>query len=81
MPIASPRHARDPALVALGGAIRAARKERGISQEELAHRSEIDRSYMGSIERGVQNPGIVLIIRVTRALGMTAAELFAEAAL
>ena len=81
MPIASRRHAYDPALVALGAAIRAARLERGISQEELAHRSAVDRSYMSSIERGAQNPGIVSILRVAGAMEMTATELFAEAAL
>ena len=81
MPIASPRHAYDPALVALGAAIRAARRERGVSQEELADRAKLDRSYMSSIERGQQNPGIVLILRVATALDMTATELFAEAEL
>ena len=81
MPIASPRHAYDPALVALGAAIRAARRERGVSQEELADRAKLDRSYMSSIERGQQNPGVVLILRVATALDMTATELFAEAEL
>ncbi len=81
MPIASPRHAYAPALVALGAAIRAARRERGVSQEELADRAQLDRSYMSSIERGQQNPGIVLVLRVATALGMTATELFAEAKL
>jgi len=81
MPIASPRHAYAPALVALGAAIRAARLERGVSQEELADRAKLDRSYMSSIERGQQNPGIVLILRVATALDMTATELFAEAGL
>lgn len=81
MPIASPRHAYDPALIALGAAIRTARKERGISQEELAHRSAIDRSYLSSVERGTQNPGIVSILRLARAMEITATELFAEAAL
>ena len=74
MPIASPRHAHDPALVALGAAIKTARIERGVSQEELAHKSAIDRSYMSSIERGAQNPGIVSILRVAHALEMTATE-------
>ena len=81
MPIASPRHAHSPALVSLGAAIRAARIERGVSQEELAHRAAVDRSYLSSIERGAQNPGIVSILRVTAALEMTATELFAEAEL
>lgn len=81
MPIASPRHAYTPALVALGAAVRAARLERGVSQEELAERAEIDRSYMSSIERGAQNPGVVSILRIAHALDMTLTELFAEAAL
>jgi transcriptional regulator with XRE-family HTH domain len=80
MPVSSP-HSQDPALVALGAAIRAARLERGISQEELAHRSAIDRSYMSSIERGSQNPGMVSIVRVARAMEMTVAELMIEARL
>jgi transcriptional regulator with XRE-family HTH domain len=81
MPVTSPRHAHDPVLVALGGAIRRCRHERGISQEELAHRSEVDRSYMSSIERGGQNPGIVSVARIARAMDMTLTELMAEAAL
>ena len=81
MPISSPRHAQDPLLVALGAAIRSARRERGLSQEEMAHRSAIDRSYMSSIERGGQNPGIVSVARIARAMEMTLTELMAEAAL
>ncbi|PND33855.1 transcriptional regulator [Achromobacter pulmonis] len=81
MPITSPRYANDPVLVALGEAIRRSRRVRGISQEELAHRSEIDRSYMSSIERGGQNPGIVSVARIARALEMSVAELMTEAQL
>jgi transcriptional regulator with XRE-family HTH domain len=81
MPLASPRHAHDPALIALGESIRHARNVRDISQEELAYRSEIDRSYLSNIERGTQNPGIMLVLRIARALDMTAAELFSDASL
>ncbi|MCM2337126.1 helix-turn-helix domain-containing protein [Hydrogenophaga pseudoflava] len=81
MPITSPRHANDPVLIALGGAIRRSRRARGISQEELAHRSAIDRSYMSSIERGGQNPGIVSIARIAKAMEMSMTELMAEAVL
>jgi transcriptional regulator with XRE-family HTH domain len=81
MPIASPRHAQHPVLVALGQAIRQARIDRQISQEELAHRSEIDRAYMSSIERGQQNPGFVSVARVAAALDMTLGELMHEAGL
>lgn len=81
MPISSPRHAYDPVLVALGAAIRRCRLAKGVSQEELAHRSAMDRSYMSSIERGGQNPGIVSIVRIARAMDLTMTELMAEAEL
>lgn len=80
MPVASPK-AHDPALVAIGAAIRRARLERGVSQEELAHRCSIDRSYLSSIERGGQNPGVITIVRVAYSLEMTVTELVAEAEL
>jgi len=42
-----------PALAALGDAIRRVRKKQGISQERLALLAEIDRSYIGRVERGI----------------------------
>jgi transcriptional regulator with XRE-family HTH domain len=79
MPIASPKHALDPVLVELGAAIRSLRKARGISQEELAYRSQIDRSYMSSIERGVQNPGVMTIVQIAAGIGVSVAELATQA--
>ena len=55
--------------------------ERGVSQEELAYRSAIDRSYMSSIERGGQNPGMLSIVRIAHSLEITVTELMAEAEL
>lgn len=81
MPTPSPKHARAPALVALGGAIRSLRKSQGISQEELAHRSQVDRAYMSSIERGTQNPGVMTIIRIAEGMGISVAEIFTAAGL
>jgi len=81
VPIASPRYARDPVLVALGEAIVRVRKQRGLSQEALAHDTGIDRAYMGSIERGDQNVGVMHLARIARALDVTITELFMEAAL
>ena len=52
-----------------------------MSQEELAHRSSVDRSYMSSIERGMQNIGFISVVRIAHALGITATELMAEAEL
>jgi transcriptional regulator with XRE-family HTH domain len=65
----------------LGAAIRRARRERGVSQESLALLTEIDRSYMGSIERGDQNVGVMHLVRIADALDVTVAELVIEAEL
>ncbi len=45
----------DKSLKILGERIRRIRKRQGFSQEELAFQTEIDRSYMGGIERGQCN--------------------------
>ena len=81
MPTPSPKHAQDPALVALGRAIRLARASNGISQEELAHRSQIDRSYMSSIERGIQNPGVMTLLQIAKAVEVRLSDLIAKAGL
>lgn len=81
MPVASPRYANDPALLALGAAIRQARRDRGMSQESLAHRAMLDRAYMSSVERGAQNPGFMAVWRIAQALELTVTELVASAAL
>lgn len=78
MPISSP-YAKDKALLAFGAAVRAARKDRGVSQEELALRSEIDRSYLGAIERGEQNTGLLHMVRIAHALNITIVELMSRA--
>lgn len=80
MPISSP-YAKDPALVAFGTAVRKIRKKKGISQEELAHRCGIDRSYMGAIERGEQNSGLLHLTKIAGALDDTVANLMSVAKL
>ncbi|WP_368086508.1 helix-turn-helix domain-containing protein [Variovorax sp. OV329] len=81
MPKPSPKHALDPALIALGEAIRSMRSARRISQEELAHRSGIDRSFMSSIERGTQNPGVMTLVQIARGIGVALSEVLSEAGL
>ena len=68
-------------LIAFGAAGRQARKSRKISQEELAHLASIDRSYMGSIERGEQNVGLISVARIADALGVAVAGLILDARL
>jgi transcriptional regulator with XRE-family HTH domain len=80
MPIVSP-HAQDKTLKAFGAAVRRTRKLAGVSQEELALKCEIDRSYMGAIERGEQNCGLLHLARIAKALDMKIAELMVKAKL
>ena len=58
--------------------MRRIRIERGLSQEELANRAGIDRSYVSSIERGRQNVGLLSIQRIAKALKVAATELMLE---
>ena len=80
MPIASP-NTHDTILVAFGAGVRQARKDRRISQEELALKCGIDRSYMGSSERGEQNSGLLHIARIAKALDIKISDLMAAAKL
>ena len=66
-------------LAAFGKAVREAREELGLSQEELGFESELDRTYISGIERGVRNPTIVTVGRLCRALGVRGSELMARA--
>ncbi|MGJ8609528.1 MAG: helix-turn-helix domain-containing protein [Octadecabacter sp.] len=59
-----------------GENFRAARKERGYSQESFAHAVDLDRTYIGGIERGERNPGLKTIVRIADTLEMDAHELF-----
>lgn len=75
------KHSRDPVLLALGTAIRMRRSKAKISQEKLAAMAELDRSYLGQIERGENSVAIHPLIRIANALNTTAAELFTDAGL
>lgn len=66
----SPKHAGEPALVALGQAIRSIRTELGMSQENLANSASLDRSYVGGIERGEHNLTVINLIKIADQLHM-----------
>ena len=68
-------------LVALGKAIREERLLRGVSQEKLALLSEVDRSYVGRIERGDNNVAVLTLGRLAAALDITIAKLMQKAGL
>lgn len=55
--------------------LRTHRLAKGLSQEELAHRAGIDRTYISSLERSVYAAGIDVVDRLARELGIEAADL------
>jgi len=59
----------------LGSNLRRLRKRQALSQEELAHRANVDRTYISSIERGVYAVTIDVLDRLARALDVEAWEL------
>jgi transcriptional regulator with XRE-family HTH domain len=58
-------------LRSLGQRIRSLRAERGLSQEELADRAGLHRTYVGGIERGERNPTIRNLEQISRALAVS----------
>ncbi len=52
-----------------GAAVRRHRELLRLSQEELASRSGIDRTYISGVERGVRNPTLDVMQRIAKALG------------
>lgn len=58
-------------LKSFGALIVQRRKTLGISQEELAFRSDLDRTYVSGLERGVRNPSLTAIVKVAAGLGIT----------
>lgn len=71
--------AKHDILIELGEAIRSQRRALGLSQEELAHRTGIDRSHMGKIERGERNVTLLNIERVATELQIRPSALLAQA--
>jgi transcriptional regulator with XRE-family HTH domain len=62
--------------VRFGKALRGRRRSLGVSQEEFADLCELDRTYVGGIERGERNLGLVNIEKLARALKISLSELF-----
>jgi transcriptional regulator with XRE-family HTH domain len=59
--------------------IRSFRDKQGITQEELAHRARIHRTYMSSIERAQRNVAIDNIEKIAAGLGVRPKELLSDA--
>jgi transcriptional regulator with XRE-family HTH domain len=63
----------------LGNTVRAERQARKLTQQELAFQAELSLTYVGEIERGQRMVSIDTLLRVARALDLTAAQLLEKA--
>lgn len=63
----------------IGEQIKVERKKQGLSQEGLAMKSEIDRAYMSSVEKGIRNVSVQILHQITsKGLNMSLSEFFNE---
>lgn len=69
MPVLDHRHA-------FGERVRELRKERGLSQEGLAHIADLDRTYVSGVERGLRNIGLDNIHKLAAALKVDVSSFF-----
>jgi transcriptional regulator with XRE-family HTH domain len=64
----------------LAGRIKALRRAKDWSQERLAERAAIQRSYLADLERGGRNPSVRTLVKIANALGVPASALLEEPA-
>lgn len=68
-----------PSLLAVfGRVLREQRESLGLTQEEFAHRADVDRSFVSQIERGVRQPALMTIWKLARALEVSPSTLLAR---
>jgi transcriptional regulator with XRE-family HTH domain len=63
---------------AFGAVLQRHRAEKGVSQEELAHLANIDRTFVSRLERGARQPTITTLMHLGQALDVSAADLVRE---
>lgn len=61
-----------------GASVRSFRERSGLSQEELANKARIHRTYLGGVERGERNVSLKNILRIAAALDVPARALFPD---
>jgi transcriptional regulator with XRE-family HTH domain len=59
-----------------GERVRELRKQKGLSQEGLALACDLDRTYIGGVERGERNISLINIYKIAGALGLNVKDLF-----
>lgn len=66
---------KNPVLVKFGKKIRETRIKNGLSQEQLAHLSDVHRTYIGMIERAEKNITLINIEKIAKGLNVSLIEL------
>jgi transcriptional regulator with XRE-family HTH domain len=66
----------EPLLGQVGRRIRVLRESKGVSQETLAERARLHRTYIGGVERGLRNPSLLSLQKIAKGLGVSVAEFF-----
>jgi transcriptional regulator with XRE-family HTH domain len=62
----------------LGEELRRARQKAGLTQEELAHRAQLDRSYVSLLENGHKTPTVDVLFRICTVSGVSASRVLAR---
>lgn len=68
----------DEVNIAISQVIAQLRRDAKISQEELAHRAGIHRTYVSQIERGLKSPTLQILIQIANALGTSASQIIKD---
>jgi len=63
-------------LIRLGKQLKIIRKEKGLTQEQLAEKVGIHPTYVGKLEGGKSNLSTLLLFKISRALGVKLSEIF-----
>ena len=72
----SARHRRMDVRQRVSINIQRIRREKGLSQEDVAHRAEIHQTYLSGVEGAKRNPSIGVLERIAKALNVDILEFF-----
>ncbi len=75
----APRSPSPTLQQAFGQAVRAQRRELGLSQEGLGERAGLHRTYISQVERGLKSPSLTTIEHIAKVLGVRPSELLRSA--
>lgn len=68
----------DDVLLRIAAHLKALRKGRGLTQKALGERADVTGSYISDIENGLVNPTVIVLFKITKALGVRIEELLRD---